>query len=126
MRRVNYIDEESEEKESDSNEEQLVLQTDGNGSKPFCMEGTMCGNYFKTIIDTGSPVSIFTKRDLTKINGEKSRFQGHDRQRAICRLQQKTSGSIGLPNRALRSCRCYCLEGKSASRTKQQKVDNRP
>ena len=26
----------------------------------------MCGNYFKTIIDTGSPVSIFTKRDLLK------------------------------------------------------------
>ena len=31
------------------------------------MEGTMFGNYFKAIIDTGSPVSIFTKRDLQKI-----------------------------------------------------------
>ena len=71
MRRVNYIGEESEEEESDSNEEQLVLQIDGNGSKPFYMEGTMCGNYFKAIIDTGSPVSIFTKRDLTKIIGKR-------------------------------------------------------
>ena len=31
----------------------------------------MCGNYFKAIIDTGSPVSIFTKRDLLKIVGER-------------------------------------------------------
>ena len=38
MRRVNYFDEESEEEESDSNEEQLVLQIDGNGSKPFYMK----------------------------------------------------------------------------------------
>ena len=71
MRRVNYFDEESEEEESDSIEEQLVLQIDGNGNKPFYMEGTMCGNYFKAIIDTGSPVFIFTKRDLTKIIGKR-------------------------------------------------------
>ena len=70
MRRVNYI-EESDGSTSDDNEEQLVLQIDGNGSKPFFMEGTMCGNYFKAIIDTGSPVSIFTKRDLQKIIGER-------------------------------------------------------
>ena len=31
----------------------------------------MCGDYFKAIIDTGSPVSIFTKRDLQKIVGER-------------------------------------------------------
>ena len=70
MRRVNYIGE-SDASTSDDNEEQLVLQIDGNGSKPFFMEGTMCGNYFKAIIDTGSPVSIFTKRDLQKIIGER-------------------------------------------------------
>ena len=70
-RRENYNDEESEIDESDRNEEQLLLQIDGSGSKPFCMEGTMCGNYFKPIIDTGFPVSNFTKRDLTKIIGER-------------------------------------------------------
>ena len=34
------------------------------------MEGTICGNYFKAIIDTGSPVSILTKRDILKCVGE--------------------------------------------------------
>ena len=52
-------------------EGQLVLRVDGNGCEPFFMEGTMCGNYFEAIIDTGSPVSIFTKRDLLKTVGER-------------------------------------------------------
>ena len=70
MRTVNYT-EESEDEESEEDEEQLVLRVDGNGYEPFYMEGTMCGNYFKAIIDTGSPVSIFTKRDSLKIIGER-------------------------------------------------------
>ena len=70
MRRVNYI-EESEVEESEDDEEQLFLRVDGNGCEPFYMEGTMCGIYFKAIIDTGSPVSIFTKRDLLKTVGER-------------------------------------------------------
>ena len=71
MRRVNCIEESDEESEEDEDqdEEQLVLRVDGDGCKPFYMEGTMCGNYFKAIIDTGSPVSIFTKSDLRKIVG---------------------------------------------------------
>ena len=73
MRRVNYIEESDEDEEEDyeEDEEQLVLRVDGEGSKPFYMEGMMCDNYFKAIIDTGSPVSIFTKRDLQKIVGER-------------------------------------------------------
>ena len=71
MRRVNYIDEDTEEDKTDDNEEQFVLQIDGNGTKPFFMEGTMCGTYFEAIIDTGSPVSMFTKKDLQKIIGER-------------------------------------------------------
>ena len=59
MRRVNYIEESDDESESED-EEQLVLRIDGEGSKPFYMEEKMCGNYFKAIIDTGSPVSVFT------------------------------------------------------------------
>ena len=70
MRRVNYIEESEDEDESEEDEEQLVLRGDGEGSKPFYMEGMMFGNYFKAFIDTGSPVSVFTKRDLQKIVGE--------------------------------------------------------
>ena len=69
MRRVNYIEDTEDELEVD--EEQLVLKIEGKGSKPFYMEGLMCGNYFKAIIDTGSPVSIFTEKDLQKIVGER-------------------------------------------------------
>ena len=52
MRKVNYI-ENSEDEESDVDEKQLLLKIEGKGSKPFYMEGLMCGNYFKAIIDTG-------------------------------------------------------------------------
>ena len=50
---------------------QQTLRVDGEGSKPFYMEGMMCDNYFEAIIDTGSPVSIFTKRDLQNYVGER-------------------------------------------------------
>ena len=69
MRRVNYN--EDTEDESEVDEEQLVLKIEGKGSKPFYMEGLMCGTYFKAIINTGSPVSIFTEKDLQKIVGER-------------------------------------------------------
>ena len=70
MQRVNYI-EETEDEESYVDEEQFVLKIEGKGSKPFYTEGLMCRNYFKAIIDTGSPVSIFTEKDLQKIVGER-------------------------------------------------------
>ena len=35
------------------------------------MEGTMCGNHSRAIIDTGSPVSIFTNKDLQKNVGKR-------------------------------------------------------
>ena len=64
MRRVNTIEDSEEESitdDGDDKEEQLVLRVDGK--EPFYMEGMMCDKYFKAIIDTGSPVSIFTKTD---------------------------------------------------------------
>ena len=71
MRRVNYIEESEEKQDDDEDEEQLVLRVDGDGWKPFYMNGMMYGNYFTAIIDTGSPVSIFTERDLQKIVGDR-------------------------------------------------------
>ena len=71
MRRVNYIDEVESEEETSDEEEQLVLRVDGKGHKQFYMEGQMCGKWLKAIIDIGSPVSIFTKRDIQQIIGER-------------------------------------------------------
>ena len=69
FRRNYYIEESDEEEKEDfqEDEEQLVLRVDGEGSKSFGMEGLMYGNCFKAIIDTGSPVSVFTKHRLQKI-----------------------------------------------------------
>ena len=68
MQRVNYIKESEEEEEHfEKDEKQLVLRVNGKDSKPFYMEGMICGTYFEAIIDTGSPVSSFTMSDLQKI-----------------------------------------------------------
>ena len=42
---------------------------DGKGHTPFYMEKLKCGKQFKAIFDTGSPVSIITKRDFQQIVG---------------------------------------------------------
>ena len=71
MRRVNNINEGTDKDLSDDNEEQFVLQIDRNGRNPYYAEGTMCGNHFKALIDTGSQVSVFTKRSFQRITGER-------------------------------------------------------
>ena len=64
VRRVFYFEESEEESEEDEDEKQLVPRVDGDGCKLFDRERMMCGNYFRAIIDNGSPVSSFTKRDF--------------------------------------------------------------
>ena len=59
MSRVNYINEKCEADSYDENEEQLFF--DGIGTKPFYMERTMSGNYFKAIIDTELDLPIREK-----------------------------------------------------------------
>ena len=48
-----------------------MLRVDEKGHKPFYKEGQMCGKRFKALFDTGSPVSIFTKRDLQQTIDER-------------------------------------------------------
>ena len=50
----------------------MVLQVDGDGKSPFLIEGILCGNEFKAIIDTGSPVFIFLMDELLRIVGKRS------------------------------------------------------
>ena len=66
--RVNYISEDSEE---ELDEDEMVLQVDGTGVKPFEIEGLMCGNKLRAIIDTGPPVSIFAIDELRRIIGRR-------------------------------------------------------
>ena len=57
--RVQLVDQEESDNEDEDN--YMVLNVEGNesDSKPFYMEGFINGNRFKTMIDTGSPVTIF-------------------------------------------------------------------
>ena len=47
----------------------MVLNVEGgnNGTKPYYMEGFINGNRFKTMIDTGSPVTIFSLDEIKRI-----------------------------------------------------------
>ena len=65
--RVKYISEDSEE---ELDEDEMVLQVDGTGVKPLEIEGLMCGNKFRAIIDTGSP-AIFAIDELRRIIGRR-------------------------------------------------------
>ena len=64
--RINYVSEVSEQLEDD----EIVLQVEGAGVKPFMLKGLICGKKLNAIIDTGSPVSIFAVDELEKIIGE--------------------------------------------------------
>ena len=80
--RVCYISENSEE---ELDEDEMVLQVDGTVVKPFEIEGLVCGNKFRAIIDTGSPVSIICDRRIEKNNWKTvGSRQRHDRWREIC------------------------------------------
>ena len=63
-RRVRLVD---QEEEDDDNF--LVLNIDGQSEniKPYYMEGFINGNRFKTMIDSGSPVTIFALDEIKQI-----------------------------------------------------------
>ena len=65
--RVQLVDQ--EESDNEDEDDYMVLNVEGseNDSKPFYMEGFINGNRFKTMIDTGSPVTIFGLDEIKSI-----------------------------------------------------------
>ena len=69
MRRINLIDQASNQSE-DSTEDvakNMILQVVGNGTPPFVLKGEINNVAFTTMIDSGSPITIFTQSHLGKI-----------------------------------------------------------
>ena len=67
-KRVQLVDQDEEEVE-DEDENYVVLNVEGEEEnlKPYYMEGFINGNRFKTMIDSGSPVTIFALDELKSI-----------------------------------------------------------
>ena len=65
-KRVQLVD---QEENDDEDENYMVLNIEGNdnNTKPYYMEGFINGNRFKTMIDTGSPVTIYALDEKKKI-----------------------------------------------------------
>ena len=62
-RRVQLVDQEDEDDENI-----MVLNIEGDeNTKPYYMEGLINGNKFKTMIDSGSPVTIFALDEIKQI-----------------------------------------------------------
>ena len=69
MRRINLI--EREDNQSEENNEQdgdnMVLHVGGSGSQPFGMKGKINNQPLTTMIDSCSPITIFTQADLREL-----------------------------------------------------------
>ena len=66
LKRIEQDDSQSESS-NEMNEENLVLHVSGAGNQPFVLKGKINKEPFKTMIDSGSPITIFTQEDLRKI-----------------------------------------------------------
>ena len=66
-RRLQLVDQ--DDFDEDDDETYMVLNVEGgnNDAKPFYMEGFINRNRFKTMIDTGSPVTIFALDEIKQI-----------------------------------------------------------
>ena len=65
-KRVQLVDQKDND---DEDENYMVLNVEGNdnNTKLYHMEGFISGNQFKTMIDTGSPVTIYALDEIKKI-----------------------------------------------------------
>ena len=69
MRRINLIEREDNQSEesNEQDEDNMVLYIDGSDNQPFVMKGKINNQPFTTMIDSGSPITIFTQADLRKV-----------------------------------------------------------
>ena len=66
MRRINLIerDDNQSEKSNEQDEDNMVLHVNGSDNQPFVMKGKINNLPYTTMIDSGSPFTIFTRADL--------------------------------------------------------------
>ena len=69
MQRVNNIEQDSASASSDTDADRVVLQVNGyaENNPPIMMKGTINKKAFSTMIDSGSPITIFTQSDIKNI-----------------------------------------------------------
>ena len=52
---------------SEWDDDNIVLHVNGLAAKPFVLKGKINKQNFSTIIDSTSPISVFTKQDLSRL-----------------------------------------------------------
>ena len=79
-------------------EDRIVLTIEGEENGQFSMSGKINGNPFKTMVDSGSPVTLFEIEEIKRIMKRKTLFihTTTTRKRRICRLPYKKIAPTGL------------------------------
>ena len=69
IRRMNMIEQDDSQTESsnETTDDNIVLHNSGAGNQPFVLKGRINKDPFNTMIDSGSPITIFTQADLIQI-----------------------------------------------------------
>ena len=69
IRRINLIerDDDQSDESTGAEDNNMVLHIGGNGQQPFIMKGKVNNQAFATMIDSGSPTTIFTQDVLRNI-----------------------------------------------------------
>ena len=69
MRLINLIEQDDDQSEDSNNEEeeQMVLHVGGGGNQPFMMKGRINNEPFTTMIDSGSPITVFAQADQRRL-----------------------------------------------------------
>ena len=69
MRRINLVERDGNQSEESTEQEEdnMVLHIGADGTQPFIMKGKINKQTFSTMINSGSPITIFALADLREI-----------------------------------------------------------